>query len=388
VASWRSIFNEATCGAPTLGIGGAAATLGCAGTGAATAFIAVALLTVGGLLGYRAHRAELRRAAAQRRYLDGERAFSAAIAPLWHQHIETSRAQMETAVGALSARFASIVQRLERSLGETNGTLGDTSAANGVQGVCARSAQRLAALVEALQAAQASGSAIRAQVDSLQTFVVELQDMAAAVGRIAQQTNLLAINAAIEAAHAGEEGRGFATVAQEVRVLSGQSGEVGARISAKVQLINAAIATAGAAAAAAAARDSRGIDDARGLIDQVLEEFRTLAVTLAGSAATLRDDGRLIREEVNEALVQLQFQDRVGQIMSHVGTSIGTLPAVVAAHCESCERAGELRALDPHEVRDALERSYTVDDERAAGSGTARAAAVQARTAPVGVTFF
>ena len=353
-----------------IGLAGGIAVLAAGGWNWLGALLAMALGAAGIFAGRRvaAAQSELRKAI--KAYVAGQREFGEKLVPVWTGQLETSRDEMATAVSELAERFSGIVDKLNQAVAASGAaTESIENSGNGLVAVFARSEQELGSVVASLQSAMSSRAAILGKVQDLNQFIAELQEMAADVASIAAQTNLLALNAAIEAAHAGDMGRGFAVVATEVRKLSALSGDAGRRIAQKVGVISAAIVAARQTAEESTRQEGDAKVASEETISSVLSDFRGVTDALVRSAGILKDESIGIKAEISEALVQLQFQDRVSQIMSHVNLNIGRLPQVLEQNGRQFEQDGGLQPLDATELLAELESSYAMTAERSVHGG-------------------
>lgn len=299
-------------------------------------------------------------------YLEQRQAFSEEVVPVWCRQIEASRSQMENAVAELAGRFSGIVDKLDTALQLSNVT--DHGEASLSQ-VFSKSETQLGEVVATMKAALQSKQAMLARIRELEQFTRELRDMAEGVASIAAQTNLLALNAAIEAARAGPAGRGFAVVAQEVRHLSNRSAETGRSISDRVGKISSAIVSACHAANESSAAEDEAMRSSEGTIGNVLREFRNLTDAMAQSSELLKHESVAIKGEVGEALVQLQFQDRVSQMLGHVYHNMEMLPVVMDENRRNYEAGAGLQAPDAQALLGELEKTYAMAEEHAIHRG-------------------
>jgi methyl-accepting chemotaxis protein len=362
----QSVSRHADVVYPTvLGAAGAVAVLIAGGFNWLSAGLAVVLLLAGIALGWIG---SARRAATTRRhmerYLSAEQNFGAQVAPVWAGHIETSRTQMEQSISALSAQFAEIVDRLDATVDTASRTTSDIEdQGNGLVAVFARSETELNQVLSSQTAAMNSMNAMLENVEGLNQFTHQLEDMAMEVAKIAAQTNLLALNAAIEAARAGELGRGFAVVAQEFRMLSNQSGDTGRRITAMVGVISQAITTTCKVAQDSVQQEGNSMQSSDARIKGVLDGFRNITDALVQSGELLKQESISIKTEIGHSLVALQFQDRVGQILSQVKSNVEQFPLYLAEHQQKCLEAGAFEPLDAEGFMAEMKKTYVMSDQ-------------------------
>lgn len=301
----------------------------------------------------------------------------------WSLHIESAQTQMRQGTDELLQGFIAILDQLDR----ITQAPADTARANpnDQANTLAACESELRDLVGQFSAFVQSRDRMLATVVSLKQSSAGLRGMAEDVAMIARQTNLLSVNATIEAARAGASGRGFAVVAAEVRRLSSASGDTGKRIGDQVEAFSAQVQQTLNDTASRAETDTRLVKASQDTINTVVERVTSTVAVLNHRADQLGESSQAVRALVEQMMMSFQFQDRVQQILEQVTQSMQRGSQRLS------EGLPQGHWPDEAEWEALLSAGYTTAEQRQLSverSGDRNSATAKADASPESATFF
>jgi methyl-accepting chemotaxis protein len=205
--------------------------------------------------------------------------------------------QVATAIGQMTATVREIAQSAE-------------SAASAARDTDYEAAQGKAAMIDTAKAIEKMAS----EVTNAAKVINQLEENSESIGSvldvirgIADQTNLLALNAAIEAARAGEQGRGFAVVADEVRTLAKRTQESTSEIRGIIENLQAGTRNAAQVmnSGLETAKQTEKVAESAGFaLDNIVQSVSTIK-DLNTQIATASEQHSTVTEEIDKSVIRI-----------------------------------------------------------------------------------
>ena len=257
-------------------------------------------------------------------------------------------AKATTDAQSISNRLFEASQRQNKEIQQASASV--LQMAQSINEVSQSAAQSARVAQQSLAAAEKGGQAVENQIEGMNEIRTQIQDTAKRIKRlgessleigeivelisdITEQTNVLALNAAIQAASAGEAGRGFTVVAEEVQRLAERSGEATKQIDAIVKTIQADTQDAVAAMEKSTVGVVEGtkLSDAAGqALDEIRRVSRELADLIGGISAQTQRQSASVSDVTRGMQGILKITEETTEGTKQTNVSIGQLTKLAA----------------------------------------------------------
>jgi len=271
------------------------------------------------------------------------------------EQIVTTLQQLDRTTGELIRYMGTFSRDISQSMARSNQVLANNS-------------QMLQMIEQHQQEREAAARLERERIQSIVGSVEKLTGLVSHIRDISDQTNLLALNAAIEAARAGEAGRGFAVVADEVQRLSSTvdktANQIGQGMKEMAALIDREVSNKQADSQQLAEHEQ--FQQIHNQLLQLEESARAIETTVCSTISELDLTSRRIEQAVIEALSNIQFQDITRQKLELVISMTDDFVSQISAMAREL-RNGDVSIETVREKMFAIEsivERYVMDEQR------------------------
>jgi len=243
---------------------------------------------------------------------------------------ETSQ-QIESSVVGVCNSFQGIAERAKATVSRTAGFLSseghDSSGKLSFEGLIETCG---GTLVKILNATEEANEISRRAIERIQQMDKASQNISAALVKleqIARENKMLAMNARIEAAHAGDRGAGFAVVAIEVVSQTEKSRGITTQVNELITNLRALARSTLEDLQQMNERDHKRVKECRLEVDKSLQDMQATHGEMKSVLSGMTDAGMLLANDISSAVRGLQFQDRTSQQIAHVVEDLDTMHA-------------------------------------------------------------
>ena len=240
-------------------------------------------------------------------------------------------AELNTAVNGAGERSASVATAAEQASGSVEAM---ASASEELSASIREVSEQVAASASAARTSSEQAARSAERLDTLNAAVAGVDTIIQSINDVAEQTNLLALNATIEAARAGEAGKGFAVVASEVKTLAEQTQKLTDEIAGRLSEISSASDNAIESTRAIISQIEE-IDSTTNALAAAIEEQTSATSEISSSAQQAADGARTVSSDISGVQRSVSESAEVAKVVDSAADDLKTRSRTLSEQVET-----------------------------------------------------